>query len=513
MMNWLYYLLEANLYLALFYGCYHLLFHKETFYTINRYFLIGATLLAFALPLLQIGYLHSFFQHQEYDSLTTEAVIPTEDEGSDLIKLGFSSLYWLVAIFFSLKLLRELYQIIALSRTRKRHQDGPVVYIELGQGLSAFSFFNLLFIPENAAGKETILKHEMVHIRQKHSLDILFFEIVQILNWFNPVSYLIKKDIKLLHEYIADELTTNEEIQKHDYALFLIRNSFGAETKQLSNQIFNPSILKQRINMLNKEKSTGRARLKLLLALPLVGGMLCTSTVAFTKDYGLVDFYPNTIKTIGIERYTQDTTRKKEANKKHSAAPKVVFKGNSKMPAPANPASPPPPPPRPRSTKPKAIKPSIAPPPPPVDPKIVPVGPPPPPPPPPVEKPERKVKFPPPIVKPDRPLTREKRKSKVKFPPPIVVPDQPKTPKKDTETPGPAVVESNLKISSAVPKEMKLRSISITGNSTKANPEEIRKVKISELTSVKAISKANAITSVRINTPIQIKSVGPGSKP
>ena len=71
MMNWLYYLLEANLYLALFYGCYHLLFHKETFYTLNRYFLIGSTFLAFALPLLQIGYLHSFFQPEYDDSLPT----------------------------------------------------------------------------------------------------------------------------------------------------------------------------------------------------------------------------------------------------------------------------------------------------------------------------------------------------------------------------------------------------------------------------------------------------------
>lgn len=381
MMNWLYYLLEANLYLALFYGCYHLLFHKETFYTINRYFLIGATLLAFALPLFQIGYLNSFFQHPEYETLTTRPGKPIAKDGSDLIKLSISSLYALVVIFFSLKLLRDLYRIIALSRTTKRCQDGQVIHIELEQGRTAFSFFNLLFIPADATGKETILKHEMVHIQQKHSLDILFFEIVQILNWFNPVSYLIKKDIKLLHEYIADELTTNEEIQKHDYALFLIRNSFGAETKQLSNQIFNPSILKQRINMLNKEKSTGRARLKLLLAVPLVGGMLCTSTVAFTKDYGIVDLYPNAVKTIGIERYLQDTTRKKDLKKKHSSDHKVVFRANSKMQAPAHPNTPPTPPAPPAKVKfptPKAFKQHIAPPPPPAEPRNVPAPPPPP---------------------------------------------------------------------------------------------------------------------------------------
>lgn len=383
MMNWLYYLLEANLYLSLFYGCYHLLFHKETFYTLNRYFLIGSTFLAFALPLLQIGYLNSFFQHQEYNSLSTMVARPAAKGNNDLIELGISSLYILVAVFFSVKLLRGLFQVIALSRKTKRHQDGQVVHIELEQGKPAFSFFNLLFIPADVAGKETILKHEMVHIRQKHSLDILFFEIVQILNWFNPVSYLIKKDIKLLHEYIADELTTNEEIQKHDYALFLIRNSFGAETQQLSNQIFNPSILKQRINMLNKEKSTGRARLKLLLAVPLIGGMLCSSTLAFTKDYGLVDFYPNAVITTVTKSNLQDTTRKKETRKKNNGSHKVVFRANSDMTAPAHPNTPPPPPPAPPSKvkfpKPKAFKPApVPPPPPPVEPLNVPAPPPPP---------------------------------------------------------------------------------------------------------------------------------------
>lgn len=452
MMNWLYYLLEANLYVALFYGCYHLLFHKETFYSINRYFLIGATLLAFALPLLQIGYLNRFFQ-PEYDAMPTGAVNPIADEGSDLIKLGISSLYWLVAMFFSLKLLRDLYQIIALSRTTKKHHDGQVIHIELEKGKSAFSFFNLLFIPANAAGKETILKHEMVHIRQRHSLDILFFEIIQILNWFNPVSYLIKKDIKLLHEYIADELTTNEEIQKHDYALFLIRNSFGAETKQLSNQIFNPSILKQRINMLNKEKSTGRARLKLLLTLPLVGGMLCTSTVAFTKDYGLVDFYPNTIKTIGIERYTQDTTRKKAAKKKQLS---------------------------------------------------------------PAEIRENNAKFPPPIVVSDRPAPRAKHRSKVKFPPPIVVPDRPISPVKQSNAvppPPPPPVEPAHAVDGPPPpppieRNKRLRSIKIKEKPAKS-------LKSSELDHVNTNIKTtiNLNTKNKATTNLETKNTVNTSKP
>lgn len=368
MMNWLYYLLEANLYLAIFYGCYRLLFHKETFYTINRYFLIGSTLLAFILPVLQIGYLNHLFQGTGYDSGTmTELSGLTAVSDGQLLKSGISTLYILVALGFSLKLFGDLFQIIMLSRKTERHRDGQVIYVPIDQGTAAFSFFNLLFIQPDILEKETILKHEMIHIRQGHSIDILFFELVQILSWFNPISYLIKRDIKLLHEYIADELTTKEDIRKHDYALFLIRNSFGTSTKQLSNQIFNQSILKQRINMLNKEKSTGRARLKLLLALPLIGGMLCTSTMAFTKDYGLLDFYPEKVVITTIR--PQDSV-KKSARADQKKTRKWVHKTGFKAPPPPPPA----PPVEPASS-------TKAPPPPPMEPsKTIKFGPPPPPP-------------------------------------------------------------------------------------------------------------------------------------
>ncbi|SHG39895.1 BlaR1 peptidase M56 [Pedobacter caeni] len=485
-MNWLYYLLEANLYLALFYGCYRLLFHKETFYTLNRYFLISSTLLSFVLPLLQIGYLNRFFQDSGAAQIPATALVKPIAEQENLFYPVLTILYWLVVIFFSLKLGRGLYQIIALSRKTERHHDGEVVHISIEQGTAAFSFFNLLFIQPDAAGKETILKHEMVHIRQKHSLDILFFEIVQTLNWFNPISYLIKKDIKLLHEYIADELTTKEEIRKHDYALFLIRNSFGAEMKQLSNQIFNPSILKQRINMLNKEKSTGRARLKLLFALPLVGGMLLTSTVAFTKDYGLLDFYPDKMSSINSRDNVQDTIKKKEAKKNHRVPGAKVLKANSGYPAPPMPKSPPPPPPREPGTPPT----------PPREPGTPPA--------PPLKR-LNKIKFPPPIVTPDRPVPKEKRKSKVKFPPPIVTFDQPKTSSKPVEVPSPPKKEPTVIIDGPAP-ESKLNSVSIKGNDTKEKPEEIKKVKVSGLTTVKAISKTSTITSVKLNNLAPLKT-------
>jgi len=294
-MNWLYYLLEANLYLAVFYGFYRLLLHKETFYELNRYYLITAVLLAFLLPILQIGYLNQVLdsynsQNLRYvdPKLTDITVNKTGIPDTSLLLINF---YMIIAAAFLIRLGYNLYRVLLLAFRSKKQRHGKIVYIELNNTETAFSFFNLLFINPSIHEKNTILKHEMVHIRQRHSIDILFFEFVQVLSWFNPVTFLIKKDIKLLHEYIADEITTKSEVLKHDYAMFLIQNSFGNNPSQLTNQIFNQSILKRRINMLNKERSAGRTRLRLLYVLPVAGLMLCASSIAFTKEYAVIDLY------------------------------------------------------------------------------------------------------------------------------------------------------------------------------------------------------------------------------
>ncbi|MHA4896311.1 M56 family metallopeptidase [Pedobacter sp. PWIIR3] len=295
-MNWLYYLLEANLYLAVFYGFYLLLLQRETFYQLNRYYLVITSVLAFLLPLLQIGYLHSLVNpvvHQDQVSiiytgemLPVTVPVPTLTTGDILF---FS--YLLIAGFLLIRLLGSFYRIIRMAAKANKIRKDNVVYIHFKDSDVAFSFFNFLFINPETEKQHIIVQHELVHIQQKHSIDILFFEMLLILNWFNPICWFMKKDIKIIHEYIADESTINRGLAKHDYAMFLIHNSFGSFPNPLASQMFNKSILKKRINMLNKTKSAGRARLRLLYVFPIMGGMLCTSTLAFTKDYAVIDLY------------------------------------------------------------------------------------------------------------------------------------------------------------------------------------------------------------------------------
>lgn len=333
-MEWMYYLLEANLYLLLFYGFYKLFLQYETFYNSNRYFLLMSSLTAFVLPVLQLGFLKP--APIVNDTLFPPPVLYTVDELASMTLNPtvepthytdyLYPIYLLVAFAFATKLIFSLIKIISLWARADKKSTGKITIIELNAQKTAFSFFNLLFIHPHLAEKETVFRHELVHIKQKHSLDILFFELLQIICWFNPIVYFIKKDIKLLHEYIADDLSTNQGMQKHEYAMFLIENSFGVMPTPLTNQIFNQSILKRRINMLNKKRTANWARLRLLLALPLTGGMLCISTMAFTKSYGYVDLLP---ESISFQNSDQKAIDEEEMAKKGWYSPSYVFDKNN----------------------------------------------------------------------------------------------------------------------------------------------------------------------------------------
>jgi hypothetical protein len=318
-MSWLYYLTEANLYVAVFYVFYKAFLVNTTFYSLNRFYLIAVTCIAFILPLIQVSYLNQVFGkealNQQHLLLAVQDQLPSKT-WDVLLKQSLLYLYLMVTTIFTTRFVLGVLKLIRLRTTNKRHQLGNITFVNLNDHTPAFSFFNVIFLDPAMAEKETVIKHEMVHVEQRHSLDVLLLEMIQIISWFNPVAYLIKREMTVIHEYIADQLTTNEGIKKQDYAMLLIRNSMCLNEfkrpvqnlNQLTNQIFNKSILKRRINMLNKKQSTGGAKLRILFVLPVIGAMLCASTVAISKDYTLIDLYPKKLVFSAVA--DQDTTKK-----------------------------------------------------------------------------------------------------------------------------------------------------------------------------------------------------------
>nr|WP_294790237.1 M56 family metallopeptidase [uncultured Mucilaginibacter sp.] len=305
-MNWLYYLAEANLYLCVFYLAYCVFLVKETHYQLNRAYLLLSCVMAFVLPVLQVGALKpgltdntpvvsypatQTIQYMEPSSIisTPVATVAPVFNINDYLWLAYVAGAVIVLLLLTLK----LYSVFKLTRNTKA-KLGSYKMIYLKDTDVAFSFFNYLFIGTRAAGANTIITHELVHIRQKHSADIMFLELLKVICWFNPCIYLLQNSLKTVHEYIADEQTAATEADALTYSSFLVNNAYGAGGSSITHSFFNYNLLKKRIIMLNQQRSGKLARLKYLVALPICAGLLCASTLAFSKSYAWVDLTPTT---------------------------------------------------------------------------------------------------------------------------------------------------------------------------------------------------------------------------
>jgi outer membrane biosynthesis protein TonB len=311
-MNWLYYLAEANLYLGVFYLAYCLFLTKETYYQLTRVYLLFACVASFILPVLQIGALKpveaavattvayalpEYTAPQEY--ISTETTAPVVIEHHLTVDDYLMYVYLAGAAIVFLMLMVKLFTLFKLMHNAKRIKQEKYKLVYLPQTNVAFSFFNYLFIGAEAEGANTIIRHELVHIRQKHSVDIIFLELLKVVSWFNPFIYLLQNSLKTVHEYIADEQTAAYETDALTYSSFLVNNAYGAGASSITHSFFNYNLLKKRIVMLNQQRSGNLARLKYLVAVPVCAGLLCVSTLAFSKTYGWVDIDP--AKPVNVE--------------------------------------------------------------------------------------------------------------------------------------------------------------------------------------------------------------------
>ncbi|WP_184541696.1 M56 family metallopeptidase [Mucilaginibacter sp. FT3.2] len=302
-MNWLHYLLEANIYLAVFYAGYCLFLNKETHYTLNRVYLLLSCIISFILPVIQVGALKpaDAVVQQTYVTIapaaSNAAASPIVNYKLETAHITLQDAVWYAYLtgiaVLSLLLFIKIIRLLMMTSKAKTLAGNQYKLVGLSNSNTAFSFFNYLFIGTKTSGSELIIRHELVHIRQKHSIDILFIELLRIINWFNPIIYLIQMSVKTVHEYIADEQTATQATDALSYSSFLVDNAYGISGSSITHSFFNHNLLKKRIIMLNQKRSGNLARLKYLVAVPICAGMLCASTLAFSKNYALVDLIPN----------------------------------------------------------------------------------------------------------------------------------------------------------------------------------------------------------------------------
>ncbi|WP_448702544.1 TonB family protein [Mucilaginibacter sp. AW1-3] len=271
-MTWWHYLLLVNLYLLLFYGFYIVLLRNETFFQLNRAYLVAGALLSFVIPVVQSEWIKQLFITQRVQQTIYSTIYHPEfvyqPKPAEGLTFTIGQILAVIYIGGAIFLLGRFFmQLLSVKKL--------IINLEAS---AAFSFFNKVKIDATLPGQQTIIEHEQVHVSQWHSADVLFIEAVMIINWFNPIVYFYRKTIKHVHEFIADKKAIERGTSKTEYAYLLLSQTFGANPHQLTNNFFNKSLLKRRIIMLNKDKSKRRKLLKYGLSAPLFAAMLILSS-------------------------------------------------------------------------------------------------------------------------------------------------------------------------------------------------------------------------------------------
>jgi bla regulator protein BlaR1 len=285
------YTIQVVLFQVLFLAVYDLFLSKETFFVKNRWYLLSTPIVSFLLPLVKIPSFQKVIP-QEYVTYLPEIILSPErviQEASWYESINYLGVLFLVGVvLFSILFATKLVKIIKLTRAYKLRKKDGYTLVLIPKQSKAFSFFNYIFLGEEIPDtqKEQIIAHELVHSKQKHSFDLLLFELLKIMMWFNPMIYSYQKRITLVHEYISDAVAT-KSAPKENYINQLLSNFFQVENIAFINQFYKQTLIKKRIIMMKKKQSKKMNQLKYLVLIPMLLSMLfytsCSSSRQVTK--------------------------------------------------------------------------------------------------------------------------------------------------------------------------------------------------------------------------------------
>ncbi len=288
------YLLESSALLAFFYLAYVLVLRRETFFNLNRFFLLGILVFSLLFPLVSVDFSPSgvtaverpieeiskirmsYYEAMAAWELEAYATVAS-GEGPGAIAPATSGIDWLAMAFKAFLILYGIGVVVCLSRTfwtlrwlRKMIATHPqetvdgIKVVKVSYQAAPFSFLNYVFVHAALAGTPEfgqILAHERTHIQQRHSIDLLFVQLLVAFFWFNPVVWQLIKSLKTTHEYIADKKIISSGYSLVEYQTLLLRqlisnNSFGLVHN------FNLSFIKKRITMMKNKQSGWPGKVK-----------------------------------------------------------------------------------------------------------------------------------------------------------------------------------------------------------------------------------------------------------
>ena len=283
------YILKSTICLILFYLGFKALLSNDTFFRFNRWVLLVGIATCMLLPAIKIQTSEPLLIQQPIIHLekmiageeTVVTYLSDNNPEVDMIPVVtpakmidwgqiIALLYWAGFIFCLMTTLLSFRKMFVLIRSGRKLQQGRYTLILVPSCVSPFSWGRYIILSEEDYEKhpDEILTHEMMHLKSHHSIDLLFVECILWLHWFNPAIWLLKRELKDIHEYQADKGVLTQGVDATKYQLLLVKKAVGSSLYTLANS-FNHSKIKKRITMMLKGKSNNWARLKLLLLVPV----------------------------------------------------------------------------------------------------------------------------------------------------------------------------------------------------------------------------------------------------
>ena len=282
------YLIKINVALMLLYGFYRLTVSRDTFFGLRRLTLWLIYAVALMVPAFNLEYwvrdtptmasMANVYADTFYPVVVVKAQAPSITWMDMLL-----GIYWAGVAILSLRLVWQLFSIIRLAViSRKQEMEGITVHLLRGEG-SPFSFFRWVFMyPSTLEDRQLheVMVHECTHVSGLHSLDTLFSELFSIACWFNPFAWLMKQEVRMNLEYLADESVLSDGNARKSYQYHLLGLAYRQpkDSTKIANN-FNLLPLKKRIKMMNKRRTSEIGKAKYLLFAPLAGALLMVSNI------------------------------------------------------------------------------------------------------------------------------------------------------------------------------------------------------------------------------------------
>lgn len=281
------YLIKINVALMLLYGFYRLTVSRDTFFGLRRLTLWLIYAVALMVPALNLEY-----WVRDTPTMASMANVYADTFYPVVVKAQAPSItwmdmllgiYWAGVAVLSLRLVWQLFSIIRLAViSRKQEMEGITVHLLRGEG-SPFSFFRWVFMyPSTLEDRQLheVMVHECTHVSGLHSLDTLFSELFSIACWFNPFAWLMKQEVRMNLEYLADESVLSDGNARKSYQYHLLGLAYRQpkDSTKIANN-FNLLPLKKRIKMMNKRRTSEIGKAKYLLFAPLAGALLMVSNI------------------------------------------------------------------------------------------------------------------------------------------------------------------------------------------------------------------------------------------